>query len=105
MSQRNAKTLRRIDRSNTNLSLRMVQLEADVRELQAGYGRLVHQVRSNRTNSQSMSRELSIVSREQRKQTVSRRRIGLLVGSAAVIICLIGLSLKIFGVLCAAYGT
>ena len=99
MSQRNAKTLRRIDRSNTNLSLRMVQLEADVRELQAGYGRLVHQVRRDRTNNQSMSRELSIVSREQRKQTVSRRRIGLLVGSAAVIICLIGLSLKIFGVL------
>lgn len=99
MSQRNAKTLRRIDRSNTNLSLRMVQLEADVRELQAGYGRLVHQVCSNRTNSQSMSRELSIVSHEQRKRMVSRRRIGLLVGSAAVIICLIGLSLKIFGVL------
>lgn len=29
MSQRNAKTLRRIDRSNTNLSLRMARLEAD----------------------------------------------------------------------------
>ena len=99
MSQRNAKTLRRIDRSNTNLSLRMVQLEADVRELQAGYGQLVHQVRRDRTNNQSMSRELSIVSHEQRKRMVSRRRIGLLVGSAAVIICLIGLSLSIFGVL------
>nr|DAO23216.1 MAG TPA: G-rich domain on putative tyrosine kinase [Caudoviricetes sp.] len=99
MSQRNAKTLRRIDRSNTNLSLRMVQLEADVRELQAGYGRLVHQVRSNRANSQSMSRELSIVSYEQRRRARSRQHIGLLVGSAAVIICLIGLSLKIFGVL------
>lgn len=99
MSQRNAKTLRRIDRSNTNLSLRMVQLEANVRELQVGYDRLVHQVRRGRANSQSMSRELSIVSHEQRKRTVSRRRIGLLVGSAAVIICLIGLSLKIFGVL------
>lgn len=99
MSQKSAKTLRRIDRSNTNLSLRMVQLEADVRELQAGYGWLVHQVRSNRANSQSMSRELSIVSYEQRKRMVSRRRIGLLVSSAVVIICLIGLSLKIFGVL------
>lgn len=105
MSQRNAKTLRRIDRSNTNLRLRMARLEADVYELQAARDWLVHQVRRDRTNSQSMSRELSIVSREQRKQTVSRRRIGLLVGSAAVIICLIGLSLKIFGVLCAAYGT
>lgn len=42
MSQKSAKTLRRIDRSNSNLCLRMVQLEADVRELQVGYGRLVH---------------------------------------------------------------
>lgn len=99
MSQRNAKTLRRIDRSNTNLCLRMARLEADVYELQADRDWLVHQVRSNRANSQSMSRELSIVSREQRKRTVSRRRIGLLVGSAAVIICLISVSLKIFGVL------
>ena len=97
MSQRNAKTLRRIDRSNTNLCLRMARLEADVRELQVGYGQLVHQVRSNRANSRSMSRELSIVSHEQRKRMVSRRRIGLLVGSAVIIICLIGLSLKIFG--------
>lgn len=99
MSQRNAKALRRIDRSNTNLCLRMARLEADVRELQAGYGQLVHQVRSNRANSQSMSRELSIVSREQRKRALSRQRINLLVSSAAVIICLIGLSLRIFGVL------
>lgn len=99
MSQRNAKTLRRIDQSNSNLCLRMVQLEADVRELQVGYGRLVHQVRNNRANSRSMSRELSIVSHEQRKRMVSRRRIGLLVGSAVVIICLISVSLKIFGVL------
>lgn len=97
MSQKSAKALRRIDRSNSNLCLRMVQLEADVRELQVGYGRLVHQVRSNRANSRSMSRELSIVSHEQRKRMVSRRRIGLLVGSATVIICLIGLSLRIFG--------
>lgn len=97
MSQRNAKALRRIDRSNTNLCLRMARLEADVYELQAGYGRLVHQVRSNRANSQSMSRELSFVSHEQRKRMVSRRRIGLLVGSAAVIICLISASLRIFG--------
>ena len=99
MSQKSAKALRRIDQSNTNLCLRMVQLEADVHELQVGYGWLVHQVRSNRANSRSMSRELSIVSHEQRKRMVSRRRIGLLVGSAAVIICLIGVSLKIFGVL------
>lgn len=97
MSQKSAKALRRIDRSNSNLCLRMVQLEADVRELQVGYGRLVHQVRSNRANSRSMSRELSIVSHKQRKRMVSRRRIGLLVGSAAVIICLIGASLRIFG--------
>lgn len=97
MSQKSAKALRRIDRSNSNLCLRMVQLEADVRELQVGYGWLVHQVRSNRANSRSMSRELSIVSHEQRKRMVSRRRIGLLVGSAAVIICLIGASLRIFG--------
>lgn len=99
MSQRSAKAIRRIDRSNTNLSLRMARLEADVRELQAGYGQLVHQVRRDRTNSQSMSRELSIVSREQRKRALSRQRINLLVSSAVVIICLIGLSLKIFGVL------
>lgn len=99
MSQKSAKALRRIDRSNSNLCLRMVQLEADVRELQVGYGRLVHQVRSNRANSQSMSRELSIVSREQRRRALSRQRINLLVSSAAVIICLIGLSLRIFGVL------
>lgn len=97
MSQRNAKTLRRIDRSNTNLCLRMARLEADVYELQAGYGRLVHQVRSNRASSRSMSRELSIVSYEQRKRELSRRRIGLLVGSAVIIICLIGASLRIFG--------
>ncbi|MDY2969721.1 MAG: hypothetical protein SOR83_07095 [Butyricicoccus pullicaecorum] len=99
MSQKSAKTLRRIDRSNTNLCLRMARLEADVRELQAGYGQLVHQVRRDRTNSQSMSRELSIVSREQRKRALSRQRINLLVSSAAVIICLISVSLKIFGVL------
>lgn len=97
MSQRNAKALRRIDRSNTNLCLHMARLEADVYELQAGYERLVHQVRSNRANSQSMSRELSFVSHEQRKRALSRRRIGLLVGSAAVIICLISASLRIFG--------
>ena len=99
MSQKSAKTLRRIDRSNTNLCLRMARLEADVRELQAGYGQLVHQVRRDRTNSQSMSRELSIVSREQRKRALSRQRINLLVSSAAVIICLISVSLKVFGVL------
>lgn len=99
MSQRNAKTLRRIDRSNTNLSLRMARLEADVYELQADRDWLVYQVRSNRANSQSMSRELSFVSREQRKRALSRQRINLLVNSAAVIICLIGLSLSIFGVL------
>lgn len=99
MSQKSAKTLRRIDRSNTNLCLRMARLEADVRELQVGYGQLVHQVRRDRTNSQSMSRELSIVSREQRKRALSRQRINLLVSSAAVIICLISVSLKIFGVL------
>lgn len=97
MSQKSAKAIRRIDRSNTNLCLRMARLEADVRELQAGYGQLVHQVRSNRANSQSMSRELSFVSHEQRKRALSRQRIGLLVGSAAVIICLIGASLRIFG--------
>lgn len=99
MSQRNAKTLRRIDRSNTNLCLRMARLEADVRELQADRDWLVHQVRSNRANSRSMSRELSIVSYEQRRRARSRQHIGLLVGSAAVIICLISVSLKIFGVL------
>lgn len=99
MSQKSAKTLRRIDRSNTNLCLRMARLEADVRELQAGYGQLVHQVRRDRTNNQSMSRELLIVSHEQRKRTVSRRRIGLLASSAGIIICLIGASLRIFGVL------
>lgn len=99
MSQRNAKALRRIDRSNTNLCLRMARLEADVRELQAGYGQLVHQVRNNRASSRNMSRELSIVSYEQRRRARSRQHIGLLVGSAAVIICLIGLSLSIFGVL------
>lgn len=97
MSQRNVKAIRRIDRSNTNLCLRMARLEADVYELQADRDWLVHQVRSNRANSQSMSRELSFVSREQRKRALSRRRIGLLVGSAAVIICLIGASLRIFG--------
>lgn len=97
MSQKSAKTLRRIDQSNTNLCLRMARLEADVYELQADRDWLVHQVRSNRANSRSMSRELSIVSHEQRKRTVSRRRIGLLVGSAAVIICLISVSLRIFG--------
>ena len=64
MSQRNAKALRRIDRSNANLCLRMARLEVDVRELQAGYGQLVHQVRRDRANSQSMSRELSFVSHE-----------------------------------------
>ena len=99
MSQRSAKAIRRIDRSNTNLCLRMARLEADVYELQADRDWLVHQVRSNRANSQSMSRELSIVSREQRKRALSRQRINLLVSSAAVIICLIGLSLRIFGVL------
>lgn len=99
MSQKSAKALRRIDRSNTNLCLRMARLEADVRELQVGYGQLVHQVRRDRTNSQSMSRELSIVSYEQHRRARSRQRINLLVSSAAVIICLIGLSLKIFGVL------
>lgn len=97
MSQRSAKAIRRIDRSNTNLCLRMARLEADVRELQAGYGQLVHQVRSNHANSRSMSRELSFVSHEQRKRTVSRRRIGLLASSAGIIICLIGASLRIFG--------
>lgn len=97
MSQRNAKTLRRIDRSNTNLCLRMARLEADVYELQADRDWLVHQVRSNHANSQSMSRELSFVSREQRKRALSRQRINLLVGWAAVIICLIGASLRIFG--------
>lgn len=99
MSQRNAKTLRRIDRSNTNLCLRMARLEADIYELQSNCDWLVHQVRKNNANSQSMSRELSIVSYEQRRRARSRQHIGLLVGSAAVIICLIGLSLKIFGVL------
>lgn len=99
MSQRNAKTLRRIDRSNTNLSLRMARLEADVRELQAGYGQLVHQVRKNNANSQSISRELSFVSREQRKRALSRHRIGLLIGSAAIIASLIAISLLIFGVI------
>lgn len=99
MSQKSAKVLRRIDRSNTNLCLRMARLEADVYELQADSDWLVHQVRSNRANSQSMSRELSIVSTEQRKRMVSRRRIGLLASSAGIIICLIGVSLKIFGVL------
>lgn len=97
MSQRSAKAIRRIDQSNTNLCLCMARLEADVYELQADRDWLVHQVRSNRANSRSMSRELSIVSHEQRKRMVSRRRIGLLVGSAAVIICLIGASLRIFG--------
>lgn len=99
MSQKSAKALRRIDRSNTNLCLRMARLEADVYELQADRDWLVHQVRSNRANSQSMSRELSIVSHEQRKRALSRQRINLLVGWAAAIACLIGLSLKIFGVL------
>lgn len=99
MSQKSAKALRRIDRSNTNLCLRMARLEADVYELQADRDWLAHQVRSNRANSQSMSRELSIVSHEQRKRALSRQRINLLVSSTAVIICLIGLSLKIFGVL------
>ena len=97
MSQRNAKTLRRIDRSNTNLCLRMARLEADVYELQADRDWLVHQVRSNHANSQRMSRELSIVSTEQRKRMVSRRRIGLLASSTGIIICLIGASLRIFG--------
>lgn len=99
MSQRNAKTLRRIDRSNTNLCLRMARLEADIYELQSNCDWLVHQVRKNNANSQSMSRELSIVSYEQRRRARSRQHIGLLVGSAAVIICLISLSLRIFGVL------
>lgn len=99
MSQRSAKAIRRIDRSNTNLCLRMARLEADVRELQAGYGQLVHQVRRDRTNSQSMSRELSIVSYEQRRRALSRHRIGLLIGSAAIIASLIAISLLIFGVI------
>lgn len=99
MSQRSAKALRRIDRNNMNLCLRMARLEADVYELQANRDWLVHQVHRNRANSQSMSRELSIVSHEQRKRTVSRRRIGLLASSAGIIICLIGASLRIFGVL------
>lgn len=99
MSQKSAKALRRIDQSNTNLCLRMARLEAAIYELRADRDWLVHQVRSDRASSRSMSRELSIVSYEQRKRELSRRRIGLLVGSAAVIICQIGLSLKIFGVL------
>lgn len=97
MSQRSAKAIRRIDRSNTNLSLRMASLEANIYELQANCDWLVHQVRKNNANSQSMSRELSIVSYEQRRRARSRRHIGLLVGSAAVIICLISASLRIFG--------
>ena len=99
MGQRTAKTIRRIDRSNVNLGLRLARLEADVHELRASCNALEHQTRMDRASSQSIGRELSIVSREQRKRMVSRRRMGLLVGSSAVIICLIGLSLKIFGVL------
>lgn len=97
MSQRSAKAIRRIDRSNTNLSLRMARLEADIYELQSNCDWLVHQVRKNNANSQSMSRELSIVSYEQRRRARSRQHIGLLIGSAVIISCLIGLSLRIFG--------
>lgn len=99
MSQRSAKAIRRIDRSNTNLSLRMARLEADIYELQANCDWLVHQVRKNNANSQSISRELSFVSREQRKRALSRHRIGLLIGSAAIIASLIAISLLIFGVI------
>lgn len=99
MSQKSAKDLRHIHQNNLNLYRRLIRLEADVRELQADRNWLLYQAHCSCVNSRNFNRELSIMSMEQRKWIVSRRRIGLLIGSATIIMCLIGLSLRIFKIL------
>lgn len=95
MSQKSARTMRKLGEAQASLSNRVADVEAMLVQVQITQEYLF----LNNKTWDAMQRTVKELEREQRRQRNCRERVTLLVGMITLCIGLVGLSLRLFGLM------
>lgn len=95
MSQKSARTMRKLGQAQANLSSRVSDVESALVQVQITQEYLF----LNNKTWDAMQRTVKELEREQRRQRNCRERVTLLVGMITLCIGLVGLSLRLFGLM------
>ena len=93
MSQKSARTMRKLGETQDSLSNRVADMESALVQMQITQEYLF----LNNKTWDAMQRTVKELEREQRRQRNCRERVTLLVGMITLCIGLVGLSLRLFG--------
>lgn len=95
MSQKSARTMRKLGEAQAHLSNRVADMESSLVQVQTTQEYLF----LNNKTWDAMQRTVKELEREQRRQRNCRERVTLLVGMITLCIGLVGLSLRLFGLM------
>lgn len=95
MSQKSARTMRKLGEAQASLSNRVADMESALVQMQITQEYLF----LNNKTWDAMQRTVKELEREQRRQRNCRERVTLLVGMITLCIGLVGLSLRLFGLM------
>lgn len=95
MSQKSARTMRKLGETQDSLSNRVADMESALVQMQITQEYLF----LNNKTWDAMQRTVKELEREQRRQRNCRERVTLLVGMITLCIGLVGLSLRLFGLM------
>lgn len=95
MSQKSARTMRKLGEEQASLSNRVADVESALVQVQITQEYLF----LNNKTWDAMQRTVKELEREQRRQRNCRERVTLLVGMITLCIGLVGLSLRLFGLM------
>lgn len=95
MSQKSARTMRKLGKTQASLSNRVADMESALVQMQITQEYLF----LNNKTWDAMQRTVKELEREQRRQRNCRERVTLLVGMITLCIGLVGLSLRLFGLM------
>lgn len=95
MSQKSARTMRKLGEAQDSLSNRVADMESALVQVQITQEYLF----LNNKTWDAMQRTVKELEREQRRQRNCRERVTLLVGMITLCIGLVGLSLRLFGLM------
>lgn len=95
MSQKSARTMRKLRETQASLSNRVADVESALVKVQITQEYLF----LNNKTWDAMQRTVKELEREQRRQRNCRERVTLLVGMITLCIGLVGLSLRLFGLM------
>lgn len=97
MSQKSARTMRKLGETQASLSNRVADMESALVQVQITQEYLFPVI--NNKTWDAMQRTVKELEREQRRQRNCRERVTLLVGMITLCIGLVGLSLRLFGLM------